>query len=46
MAYDDNMFTNMYLFNHFPKDCCEHTCDLLSQYLLEHGIRTCMVNGT
>lgn len=46
MAYDDNMFTNMFPFNHFPKDCCEHTCDLLSQCLLEHGIRTCMVNGT
>lgn len=34
MAYDDNMFTNMYPFNHFPKDCCEHTCDLLANTYL------------
>ena len=30
----------------FTNDCCGHTCDLLSQYLLEHGIETRQVNGT
>ena len=37
-AWEDDMFRNLYPFNNFPNDCCGHTCDLLSQYLLEHGI--------
>lgn len=46
VAWEDNMFRNLYPFNHFPDDCCGHTCDLLSQYLIEHGINTKQVNGT
>jgi hypothetical protein len=42
----DDMVRNLYPFNNFPNDCCGHTCDLLSQYLLEHGIETRQVNGT
>lgn len=45
-AWEDDMFRNLYPFNNFPNDCCGHTCDLLSQYLLEHGIETRQVNGT
>lgn len=45
MACEENRFANMIPFNHFPKDCCRHTCDLLSQYLLEHDIRTNIVKG-
>lgn len=37
-AWEDDMFRNLYPFNNFPNDCCGHACDLLSQYLLEHGI--------
>ena len=43
-AWEDDMFRNLYPFNNFPNDCCGHTCDLLSQYLLEHGIETRQVN--
>lgn len=45
-AWEDGMFRKLYPFNNFPNDCCGHTCDLLSQYLLEHGIETKQVNGT
>ncbi len=33
-------------FASFPSKCCGDTCDLLAQYLLEHGIRTFYVCGT
>lgn len=45
-AWEDGMFRRLYPFNNFPNDCCGHTCDLLSQYLLEHGIETKQINGT
>lgn len=45
-AWEDDMFRNLYPFNNFPNDCRGHTCDLLSQYLLEHGIETRQVNVT
>lgn len=45
-AWEDGMFRNLYPFNNFPNDCCGHTGDLLSQYLLEHGIKTNQINGT
>lgn len=34
-----------YPFYKFPRDCCDMTCDLLAQYLLEHQIETVQVNG-
>ena len=43
-AWEDGMFRKLYPFNNFPNDCCGHTCDLLSQYLLEHGIKTKQVS--
>ena len=45
-AWEGGMFRKLYPFNNFSNDCCGHTCDLLSQYLLEHGIETKQVNGT
>ncbi len=35
----------MHPFNKFPDDCCDLTCELLSRYLLEYGIKTVHVNG-
>lgn len=32
-------------FRQFPSGCCDDTCDLLAQYLLEHGIKTHQVVG-
>ena len=32
-------------FCQFPSGCCDDACDLLAQYLLEHGIRTHQVLG-
>ena len=32
-------------FSKFPDDCCDMTCDLLGQYLLESGIETYQING-
>ena len=29
----------------FPDDCCDMTCDLLGEYLSNHGIRTYQING-
>ena len=29
----------------FPDDCCDMTCDLLAEYLREHGIYTFQING-
>lgn len=29
----------------FPDDCCDMTCDLLTEYLREHGIYTFQING-
>jgi hypothetical protein len=39
-------FDNDFSFHKFPRGCCGDTCDLLAQYLLEHGIRTFYVCGT
>lgn len=33
------------LFSRFPNECCDLTCDLLGQYLLENGIETHQING-
>lgn len=37
--------SGMYPFYKFPDDCCDMTCDLLSQNFLEYGIQTVHVNG-
>lgn len=33
------------IFAKFPDDCCDMTCDLPGQYLLESGIETYQING-
>lgn len=43
-AKENGEFRTIYPFFNFPKDCCDHTCDLLGQYLLERGIITHQVN--
>ena len=45
VAKSADKFRGLYPFYKFPNDCCEHCCDLLGQYLLEHGIKTTQVNG-
>lgn len=45
VARSADKFRGLYPFYKFPDDCCEHSCDLLGQYLLEHGIETTQVNG-
>lgn len=44
-ARDDDRFLRLAPFNRFPRECCGHASDLLCQYLLEHGIKTSLVNG-
>lgn len=44
-ARNADKFRGLYPFYKFPEDCCEHSCDLLGQYLLEHRIKTTQVNG-
>ena len=44
IAKENGEFKNIYPFYDFPNDCCEHTCDLLGQYLLEREITTHQVN--
>lgn len=44
-AKEDGEFVKDIRFRQFPLGCCDDTCDLLAQYLLEHGIRTCQVLG-
>lgn len=38
-------FQKDYSFYNFPRGCCGDTCDLLAQFLLEHGIKTYYVWG-
>lgn len=45
IAYENGEFRRLYPFSKFPRDCCEHACDLLGQFLLENGIKTFQVNG-
>lgn len=45
-AFENGELRRCYPFSNFPYDCCEHTCDLLGQYLLENGIETFQMNGT
>lgn len=45
-AKSDDKFVHLSPFNNFPKECCEHTSDLLAQYLSEKGIITNKVNGS
>lgn len=44
-AAADNEFRRLNPFDRFPKDCCEHACDILSYMLSMAGIRTVQVNG-
>lgn len=44
-AKEDGEFVKDIRFRQFPSGCCDDTCDLLAQYLLEHGIRTRQVLG-
>lgn len=39
-------FSRLHPFDHFPRDCCEHACDILSYMLSMAGIRTVQINGT
>lgn len=32
-------------FRRFPNGCCGDTCDLLAEYLLQHGVKTNYVCG-
>lgn len=41
----DNRELIMYPFYRFPDNCCDMTCDLLSQYFIENGIQTMHING-
>lgn len=45
IAIKNDEFREIYPFYNFPNDCCDFTCDLLGQYLLEKGIATHQVNG-
>ena len=44
-AGEEDRFINYPPFNKFTEGCCEHTSDLLCQYLLENGIKTYLVRG-
>ena len=44
IAKENGEFKTINPFFNFPIDCCDHTCDLLGQYLLERGIITHQVN--
>ena len=44
IAKENDEFRMIKPFSKFPKDCCDLTCDLLGQYLLERGIITYQVN--
>jgi hypothetical protein len=45
-AAAESEFRRLYPFDRFPKECCEHACDILSYMLSMAGIRTVQVNGT
>lgn len=45
-AFDRGEFHSHPPFTRFPNDCCDFACDLLGQFLLEHGIATRQVRGT
>ena len=44
-AFEKGELRKYPLFSRFPNECCDLTCDLLGQYLLESGIETYQVNG-
>lgn len=44
-AFNNDDFLKITPFNRFPNECCDLTCDLLGQYLLEYGIQTYQING-
>lgn len=44
-AFNNDEFSKITPFNIFPNECCDLTCDLLGQYLLEYGIQTYQING-
>jgi hypothetical protein len=44
-AKEEGEFIKDVRFCQFPSGCCDDACDLLAQYLLEHGIRTHQVLG-
>lgn len=46
LAVNASEFDNDSSFNRFPHGCCGDASDLLSQFLLENGIRTYYVCGT
>lgn len=41
----NNYCLNDAIFNDFPSGCCGDACDLLAQYLMEHGIKTYYICG-
>lgn len=45
VARDAGEFYRDFSFYKFPNGCCGDTSDLLAQFLLENGIRTCYVCG-
>ena len=42
----DGKFANDCRFSHFPNGCCDDTCYLLSQYLIEHGYLCEVITGS
>ena len=45
-AVADRQFINDCRFSHFPNGCCDDTCYLLSQYLMENGYSCEVVTGS
>lgn len=44
-AKSNREFNTRSCLSKFPDDCCDMTCDLLGEYLREHGIHTFQING-
>ncbi len=45
-AKEDDMFKNHKRFRYFPRGCCDDTCYLLSQFLLENGYKCKVIIGS
>ena len=45
IALDKGELSGFWPFSQFPKDCCEHTCDILGYLLSEVNIQSVQING-
>ena len=45
IAYENGDFEFDICFRDFPRGCCGDTCDLLGEFLLRHGVKTCYICG-